>query len=123
MWPFKKKKIPKKKKRSLGIGKQEGSFRGWNPRSEDILRDLSSGEIKLIRRRCREASMDMPTLRGAILEYQDMLVGPGIDVDFSGQDRAQVETIKALWAQFTNDLRFSEAVSYTHLTLPTIYSV
>lgn len=110
MWPFngwKKKKKKQAKTRGILAKDKKGSLASWSPRTETLLDELASGDYRLIRRRCKQASINFPPLRKAVLEYQESLVGTGVKVFFMHVNSRTAERITAMWKEFTETRDFS----------------
>lgn len=111
MWPFKKKKKKSNTisglERKINAKSKDGSFSKWNPRTETLLEELNSGEYSLIRRRCKQSSLNVAPLKKAVLEYKSNLIGTGIKVFFNSDNEDIQSRVRAMWKKFTEARNFS----------------
>ena len=103
LWPFNKK--PKKKEISASTTK--GSAKKWKPMHETVAEELLSGNYKLIRARSKQASINFPNIKKAVLEYKESIVGNGIRVIFNHDNQRTEIEIRNMWRRFTQTNNFS----------------
>ena len=103
LWPFKKK--PKKKE--ISASSTKGSAKKWKPMHETVADELLSGNYRLIRARCKQASLNFPNIMKAVLEYREGIVGSGIRVIFNHDNERTETEIRNMWRRFTRTNNFS----------------
>ena len=103
LWPFSK----KTKKKEISASNTKGSARKWRPMHETVAEELLSGNYKLIRARCKQASLNFPNIMKAVLEYRESIVGSGIRVIFNHENQRTEAQIRDMWRQFTRTINFS----------------
>ena len=99
---------PAPEKRTVAAGSLEGAFKKWTPRAETLAAEMRAANYRLIRRRCKEASLNQPLIRKAVYELNDSIVGEsGIRVLWRHADQAVLERVRGLWREWTTSLDFS----------------
>ena len=114
MWPFKKKPKPSKQKtvkdpllRALSAASLKGKFGDWRPQYETLLGELQQGNLRLIRKRCRESSVNSPVIASLISEIESMVIGKGLQVEFRHSTARHAEEANRLWEEWTQKKTFS----------------
>ena len=114
MWPFKKKKkkegprtVKEPNLRALAAASLNGKFGAWRPQYETLLGELRSGNLSLVRRRCRESSVNSPIIRSLVKEIKSLVVGPGIMVEFNHPIKRHKAMANKLWEAWVSKRDFA----------------
>lgn len=98
---------PKVRPRGIAAAQVEGAFQKWIPKAETLTAEMQSNNYRLIRRRCKEASLNQPVIKKAVYELNDSLVGEaGVRVLWEHDTEAVLERVQMLWKEWTESLDF-----------------
>ena len=114
MWPFKKKKkapkaggISEERIRAITAASLKGQFGSWRPNYETLLGELRQGNLALVRKRCRESSVNSPAIASLIAELKSLAIGAGITVEFKHKTERHADKANQLWNEWTESKNFS----------------
>ena len=93
--------------RQVSAASLKGKFGAWRPQYESLLGDLTQGNLKLVRKRCREACVNSPIISSLISELEAMVVGRGVQVEFTHTTDRHARTLNRLWDKWINSVSFS----------------
>ena len=112
MWPFKKSKkkpstVPDPRAKALTAASLQGKLGSWRPQHETLLGELRSGNLSLVRKRCRESSVNSPTIASLVAEIKSQVVGSGVTIEFTHPTDRHKKMANELWEAWVESRDFS----------------